>query len=140
MARMVWYDTAQLAKLQKAVEDEDWFASIVLSAVQLERHGYLEMMEHFEKLGLRSQIVKNLIDHQNLRAIGGFLLLLGIIDTEELATILVINNERNKFVHRKKKERFKRGREAQEQYGSLAKEAMRILTEKLNAKRLLVGR
>ena len=140
MARIVWYDTAQLAKLQKAIEDEDWFTSIVLSAVQLERHGYLEMMEHFEKLGLRPQIVKNLMNNMNLRAISGFLLLSGIIDTNELEAILDINNERNKFVHRKKKERFKRGREAQEQYASLAKEAIRILTEKLNAKRLLIGR
>lgn len=37
---MAWYDDAQLSKIDKAREESDWFTAIVLSANQLERHGY----------------------------------------------------------------------------------------------------
>lgn len=140
MTRMAFYDTAQLDKLQKAIESKDWFTAIVISAIQLERHGYLRMNEYFEKIGLKSQIIKKLMHNQNMRAIGGFLLLSEQINGEELATMLNINTERNKFVHRSEKGKSKHGREAQKQYKPLVEEAIRILIEKLSARRLFIGR
>jgi hypothetical protein len=62
------------------------------------------------------------------------------IDKDEYNAILKINTERNNFIHRRKGEGFKRGKEAEKLYSRLVDEAIQILIEKLNVKRLYISK
>ena len=140
MARMAWYDTAQISKLEKARNESDWFTAIVLSATQLERHGYLEIKEYLESLNVNSRLIDRLLEKTYLSQIAGYLLAIKKIDEKEYRTVMKINDARNKFLHRRKEEKFERGAKAKGEYEPLVNEAIRILKEKLSAVRLLVSR
>ena len=137
---MAWYDTAQLSKIQNAKEREDWFTAIVLSATQIERHGYLEVVEYLESFEVDSKLIEKTFERVYLRQIAEYLLILDKIDKNEYNAILKINTERNNFIHRRKEEEFKRGKEGKKLYSKLIDEAIRILIEKLNVKRLLISK
>lgn len=136
---MAWYDTAQLSILEKAREESDWFTAIVLSATQLERHGYLATKEYLESLNVNSELTNKLLERRHLREIAEYLLAIGKIDNQEYNIIKRINEERNKFLHRRDK-RYARGEEAQKKYNPLVNEAIRILKEKLDVVRLMVSK
>ena len=135
---MTWYDTAQLSRIQDAKERKDWFTAIVLSATQIERHGYLVILEYLESFKINPRLIDTTFERIYLRQIAKYLQILEKIDKHEYKAIVRINTERNKFIHRKKEEEFKRGIEAEELYSKLVDEAIRILIEKLNCKRLYV--
>ena len=137
---MVWYDTAQLQKIDDARDEGDWFTAIVLSATQIERHGYLEVVEYLESFKIDSRFIKKTFERVYLRQIAEYLLILEKIEKEEYNAILKINTERNKFIHRRKEEEFKRGKEAEKLYSRLVDEALQILIEKLNVKRLYISK
>lgn len=61
-----------------------------------------------------------------------------IIDAKEEKKMEEINTERNHFVHRGTKEKFKRGKEADLKYNPLVAEAVRILKEKLDVMKIAV--
>ena len=137
---MAWYDTAQISKLKKAREELDWFTAIVLSATQLERHGYLAIKEYLESLKVNSDLIDKLLNMKHLRQIAEYLLAIKKIEKEEYDTLIAINKERNNFIHRGEREKFKRGIEAQKVYGPLVDAAIRILEERLDAVRLRVSK
>jgi hypothetical protein len=60
-----------------------------------------------------------------------------VIDEKEYKTIIDINQARNNYVHRIGKEKFRRGKEAQQAYESLVKAAIEILERILGAKTLM---
>lgn len=142
MVHVAWMDTAQLAALERAIEEEDWFTAIVLSATQLERHGYLEIRWHLESLKIDSGLLDILLGRMYLLQIAHCLLALKTIDKIEKKIIEKINGARNEFVHRReetaKDEKISRGAEAKRRYKPLAKEAIRILRKKLPSKRLQI--
>jgi hypothetical protein len=138
MAKMAWYDTAQLAVLEKAKDDLDWFTAVVLSSIQLERHGYLMIKEHLESLEVDFR--KDILEKLSLSQIALFLLAIRKIDSNEYGTIMEINSERNKFMHRREAKRYARGAEARKKYDPLIEEAIRILKEKFNVMRLYVSK
>jgi hypothetical protein len=63
-------------------------------------------------------------------------LAISLIDNEECKIIQELNEERNKFLHRRETKRYARGREATEKYVPFVNEAIRILKEKFNVVRL----
>jgi len=138
MAKMAWYDTAQLAVLEKAKDDLDWFTAVVLSSIQLERHGYLMIKEHLESLEVDFR--KDILEKLSLSQIALFLLAIRKIDSNEYGTIMEINSERNKFMHRREAKRYARGAKARKKYDPLIEEAIRILKEKFNVMRLYVSK
>ena len=141
---MAWYDTAQIPVIEAAMERKDWFTAIVLTATQLERHGYLEVIEYLESLNANSDMVEEIFEKTSLTQIAKWLLAIKKIEKKEYKTIMKINDERNKFVHRREKvgeeEKFKRGAEGKKKYEPLVKEAIRILKEKFSVVRLAVGK
>jgi len=139
MVRFVWYDTAQLPKIRKAAERNEWFTAIVLSATQLERHSYWIIREYLEYRRIESRLVDLLIEPLHLFQFAECLLAMKAIDERECQTIKEINKARNFFIHRRMREKFKRGREAREAYSSLVDAAIKILEEKLQAKTAMVG-
>lgn len=140
MVGTAYYDTAQLSKIEQAKRSSEWFTAIVLSAVQLERHGYIEIKDYLQSFNVESQLIDEILEGMHLWKIAKCLKSIGKIDEKEYATIKTINKERNAFVHRKAKEKFKRGEEAKDKYVPLIDEAMQILKEKLNVIRLYVSR
>jgi len=137
---MVWYDTAQLQKIDDARDEGDWFTAIVLSTTQLERHGSLEIRNYLEELKVKPLIIEYILKRLYLRQIAGYLLTLEKIEKKEHDTIIKLNDERNYFVHRQEKEEFKHSKEAKMKYISLVNEAERILKEKLNVKKLFISK
>jgi len=140
MVNYAWYDTAQLLKIEKAKKESDWFTAIVLSAVQLERHGCLEIKEYLENLNVKSELIDRILKRKYLYEIAEYLMVIGKIDSEECKTIKTVNEERNNFIHRRGEERFKRGLEAKDKYAPLIDDAIRILKEKLNVLRIFIGK
>lgn len=138
MVKIGWLDTAQIAILKRAIEDEDWFTAVVLSATQLERHGYLEIKAYFESLEVNSGLLDRVLDRMYLHQIAGCLFAIGTIDKKKYETVIEINKTRNKFLHRREKEEFERGAEAKRRYEPLVKEAIRILRERLPTKHLFI--
>ena len=138
MVKMAWYDTAQILALKHAIRKKDWFTAIVLSATQIERHGYLEIKAFLKSMNIDSDLVDKILKKTYLSQIAGYLLTIKRIDKNEYTAIMEINKARNKFVHRREKEEFERGAEAKKKYEPLVNEAIRILREKLNAERLFI--
>lgn len=137
---MAWYDDAQLSKIDKAREESDWFTAIVLSATQLERHGYLALKEYLESLKLNPKLIEKLLNRKHLSQIAEYLKAIEKIDNVEYETIKTINEERNKFLHRRETKAYARGKEAKEKYEPLVNEAIRILKERFSVMRLYVSR
>lgn len=139
MARFVWYDTAQIPIIKRAVERGEWFTAITLSATQLERHSYWVIKEHLEFHRIDSKLCELLVEPLYLAKFAECLLAMKTIDKKEHDTIMKVNDARKYFVHRRRKEKFKRGLQAQETYKPLVDAAIQILEGKLGAKRLMVG-
>ena len=132
------YNKAQLEIIDKAKAEHNWFTAIVLSAVQLEHNGCLKIKEYFLSLHVESKVVDSVLENFHLRDTIRCLRALGTIDDKEESKMMEINNERNRFVHRGTKEKFKRGKEADLKYDPLVAEAVRILKEKLDVMRVAV--
>lgn len=137
---MAWYDTAQLSTLEGARKESDWFTAIILSATQLERHGYLAIKEHLRSREVNSKVIDKILERIHLYDISEYLLAIGKIDNEEFGTLRELNEERNKFLHRRETKRYARGKEADKKYDPLVKEAIRILKEKFDVIRLFVSK
>ena len=144
MVRMAWYDTAQLSIIEKARKESKWFTAIALSATQLERHGYLEIKNYLKSLKVDSELVDKILKRASLSKIADYLLTIRKVDNKEYKTIMQINDERIKFLHRREEraegEKFLRGAEAKKTYDPLIEEAIRILKEKFSVERLYVGK
>jgi len=140
MARMAWYDTSQISILETAIEESDWFTAVVLSATQLERHGYLATKDYLKSLKVNRKVTDKILKRIHLYEISEYLLAIGKIDNKEHRTIVQLNEERNKFLHRRETKRYARGIEATKKYEPLVKEAIRILKEKFNVVRLYVSK
>lgn len=52
MTPIAWY-TGAIPKIEEARDKQEWFSAIVLSAIQLERHGYIKIKKHLESLKLK---------------------------------------------------------------------------------------
>jgi len=137
---IAFYDTAQLNIIQSAIEESDFFTAVVLTAIQLERHGYLAIKEYLESLNVNSDLISKLLDRKHLSQIADYLLATDKISKKEHAIIKTINEERNKFLHRRERKEYLRGTEAQNKYTPLVNSAMQILKEKLDAIRAFVSR
>ncbi len=138
MVQMAWYDTAQILALEHAVRKEDWFTAIVLSATQLERHGYLEIKDYLNSLRVDSDLIARILRKVSLSQVADYLSTVKKINKKEYKTMMKINDERIRFLHRREKEKIKRGTEAKRKYCPLVNEAIRILRERLNAERLFI--
>jgi hypothetical protein len=135
---IVVYNKAQLETIEKARAEHNWFTAIVLSAVQLEHNGCLKIKEYLLSLHAEPKIVDSVLEKFDFRDTIRCLKAMGIIDTKEEKKMQEINTERNHFVHRSTKEKFKRGKEADLKYDPLVVEAVRILKEKLDVMRIAV--
>jgi len=140
MVRMAWYDTAQLPIIEAAEARGDWFTAIVLCATQIEYNGCVKIKEHLTSLKVDTDLADAVLEPLYLRDVVECLLVMKVIDKKERGTILRINKARNDFVHRRENVKFKRGKEAEEEYQPLVEEAKRILREKLDVMRLFVGK
>jgi len=140
MVNMVFYDTAQISRLERAIEESDWFTAIVLAATQLERHGSMVIKDYLQSLKVDSILTDKMLEPLYLIDIAQCLLTMKKIDKKEFNTLMKINTARKHFVHRREKEKIKHALQAEKEYGALASEAIRILKEKLNAVRLFVSR
>jgi hypothetical protein len=124
--------------LDNAKKTNDWFEAIVLTAIQLERYGFLEVREYLESCKVDSRLIEELTERKTLQPIARCLLMLEKIDKSEFNTIDTINKERNKYLHRRgnrkgKKKDYLMGTRATKTYEPLVRESLRILKEKLNA-------
>ena len=134
----VFYNTAQLETIENAKTNHDWFTAIVLSAIQLEHNGCLKIKDYFLSCKAEAQIIDSVLENLNLRDVARILKEMKVIDAKECDTFHKISDERNWFVHRTTKEKFKRGKEADLKYDPLVAEAVRILKEKLDVVRLAI--
>ena len=137
MTPVDWY-TAAITRIEEARDKQEWFSAIVLSAIQLERHGYIKLKRHLQsaKINYRKGDLENL----NLPEIALFLLALKKIEADDYNKMLDINRVRNKFIHRRETYKFSVGTKAKDEYEPLVNEAIRILSEKLDAVRILFSK
>jgi hypothetical protein len=70
--KTAYYDTAQLSKIHDAKERKDWFTAIVVSATQIERHGYLEVVEYLESFKIYFRLIKKTFERVYLRQIAEY--------------------------------------------------------------------
>lgn len=138
--RYAIYTRAKLRKIKEAIKENDWFTAIVLSASELERFGSEEIQDYLESKKVNPEFTNKILESFYLRNIAECLFVLKIIDEREKKKIMDINTHRNKFIHRRKKTKFPLGKKARETYEPLANEALRILKEKLDVARLVIGR
>ena len=139
MVRMVW-DRGTIAIMEKARDDRDWFKAVVFSAIQLERHGYFAIKEYFESLKVDAKLIDKILKRIHLFQIAEYLLAIGKIDSEECQAIIDINEERNKFMHRRETKNFARGTHADRKYEPLVNEAIGILMKRFSVVRLHVSK
>jgi hypothetical protein len=139
MAQMAW-DYGPIPIIQDARDKSDWFKAVVFSAIQLERHGYFAIKEYFEDLDVNAELIDKILKRIYLPQIAEYLLAIGKINSEECETIKRINEERNKFMHRRETKRFASAISADVKYKPLVNEAIRILEEKLNVVTLHVSK
>jgi len=135
---IVVYNKAQLETIEKARAEHNWFTAVVLSAVQLEHNGCLKIKEYLLSLHAEPKIVDSVLENFNFRDTIRCLVAMGIINAKEAKKMEEINTERNHFVHRGTKEKFKVEKEADLKYDPLVVEAVRILKEKLDVMRIAV--
>jgi hypothetical protein len=115
--------------IEAARDSRDWFKAVVLCAIQLERYGYLTLKKSLDSLEI--DYVKDSLEKLFLPQIALFLLAQNKVTSAEYHTILSVNTERNRFVHRKEIVKFLQGPEAGDKYTPLVNESIRILSEKL---------
>jgi glycosylphosphatidylinositol transamidase (GPIT) subunit GPI8 len=128
----VW-ESNPIPRIQQAVSDSDWFLAVVFSAIQLERFGYYAILDFFESLKPEEkEALADILEPLSLTEIASSLQKIKIVSHEEFSAIMAINDERNKFVHRRKIPRFART-EAKTKYLPLVKDAMAILRNRLKA-------
>lgn len=139
MVRMAW-DIGPIPIMEKARDDSDWFKAITFSAIQLERHGYFAIKEYFESLNVDVKLIDKILKRIHLFQIAEYLLAIGKIDSEEYQAIININEERNKFMHRRETKRFASAIDADVKYKPLVNEAIKILKEKFSVVRLHVSK
>lgn len=141
MTPAVW-DYGPIPMLEEALNEakntKNWFKAMVYSAIYLEKYGYLSVKNNLESLNVNPKLCEKILYRISLRRINDYLLSGDIITKQEFDTIETINNERNKFVHRKEGVKYLIGTKATQTYEPLVKEAIRILNEKLNVKKLFV--
>lgn len=118
-----------IGRITEALKSRDWFKAVVLSAIELERHSYNKIREHLESL--KCDYRKDVLGNMSLPQHALVLQAIGKMDNADSRIMMDINNERNNFVHRAAKQP-KRGLEADKTYEPLVKEAIRVLTEKLD--------
>ncbi|MCK4483117.1 hypothetical protein KAU55_07790 [Candidatus Bathyarchaeota archaeon] len=136
---MAW-DYGPIPIIEDARDKSDWFKAVVFSAIQLERHGYFAIKEYFESLNVDAKLIDIILKRIHLFQIAEYLSTIGKIDSEEYRAIIDINEERNKFMHRRQTKNFARGTHADRKYKPLVNEAIRILKEKFNVVRLHVSK
>jgi hypothetical protein len=126
--------------IEQARDNANWFDSILLSSIQLERHGYFAIKKHLESLKLK--VKKDDLEKLHLVSIGLFLLALQKFDERDYADVCKINSVRNKMMHRRDAYKFSPtfGQKAKEEYEPLVNGAIRILEERLGVARFSVGR
>ena len=130
MTPIAWY-TGGIPKIKEARDKQEWFNAIVLSAIQLERHGYIKLKRHLQSAKMSYR--KDTLERLSLPQIALFLLALKKIEANDYDKVLHINKVRIQFIHRKETYKFLVGTKAKEEYESLVNEAIRILEEKLDA-------
>lgn len=135
---IVVYNKAQLETIENARTEHNWFTAIVLSAVQLEHNGRLKIKDYFLSLHAEPNIVDSVLEKFDFRDTVRCLKAMEIIDAKEEKKMEEINTERNHFVHRGTKEKFRRGKEADLKYDPLVAEAVRILKKKLDVMKIAV--
>jgi hypothetical protein len=138
--RIVYYTRAKLEEIREAVKEGDWFTAMVLSATELERFGCERIQDYLKSGKIKSEIASRILESFYLRDVAECLLMMKTINKEEYKEIMEINEHRNKFIHRREKRKILYGKEAREKYEPLAKEALRILKEKLCVVVAFVGR
>jgi len=116
MSPIDWY-TSAISRIEKARDKQEWFNAIVLSAVQLERHGYLKIMKHLESTKVNYR--KGDLEKLSLPEIALFLLALKNIEADDYNKMLDINRVRNKFIHRRETYKFSVGTKAKDEYEPL---------------------
>ena len=132
-----WY-TGGIDKLEILLDNKQWPEAIFFSAIYLERHGYFAVKDYLEDKKVASKLIKEFLGRTSLSQIARYLLALGIVTEKEKNLIGRINEERNKFVHRREKYEYLIGTRAKEQYTPLVREAIKILREKLHAEKIVV--
>jgi len=137
MTPIAWY-TGAIPKIEEARDKQEWFNAIVLSAIQLERHGYFKIKKHFESLELKYR--KDDLGRLSLPGIALFLLALKKIEANDYEKMIEVNRVRNKFIHRKETYEFLVGTKAKGEYEPLVNEAIRILKDKLGAIKVFYSR
>ena len=137
MMPIAWY-TGAIPKIEEARDKQEWFNAIVLSAIQLERHGYLQIKKHLRSLKLKYR--KGDLERLSFPEIALFLLALKKIEANDYEKMLAINRVRNIFIHRREIYKFSVGTKAKAEYEPLVNEAIRILKERLGAVRVVFMR
>lgn len=140
MTPLVLYTRAKLEKIREAINYEDWFTAIVLSATELERFGCEAIQDYLINKSVGRKLAETIIKPMYLTNVVDCLIVMGVISEKERSKILEINEQRNNFIHRQRKAKFPYGKEARDKYEPLAKEAIRILKEKLNVVKGFVSR
>ena len=131
-AILVW-ESDPIPKIQRALDSSDWFQAVVFSAIQLERFGYYAILDCFESLKPKEgEILAEILEPLSLSEIADSLEKIGKINHEEYCTVMMINDERNKFVHQRQIPKFARAK-ARTKYLPLVKDAIAILCYRLKA-------
>lgn len=115
----------------EAKENTDWFKAVVLTATQLERHGYIALKDYFISLKANPRLVDKMLNGVRFPDISEYIQIIGRIDSKEYKTLLKLNEVRNNFIHRKKGYNYFIGTKANREYEPLVNESIRILEEKL---------
>lgn len=88
-----------LKTLEKAMDDEDWFRGIVLSATYFEAYGKFKIKEYLGKNKIN--IGKDKIERLRLNQVITIMYALKIIDEKTYQMMLKIKDKRDKLVHEK---------------------------------------
>jgi hypothetical protein len=126
-----------LSVIAQIEEERDWPRAVVMLAIYLEKHSYLATKEYFESLKIK--IAKKDLERLHLLDYGFILLAAGKIGFEEFQTMKLINEVRNKFMHRKEKYRYKIGTKGKEEYLPLLKRGKELL-QKLFTPQVFISR
>jgi len=140
MIKIRGWTTAEFDKMEKAVREQDWLTAVLIAAIQLERHGYLVMKDYLKSRNVHPKLIDEILQKTSLSQIAEYLSIIGKITYEEYDIIMKINEERNKFVHRREHVRYAYGKAAAEKIPPLIEEAIRILTRRLDAVKLFPKR
>lgn len=129
------WTTVEFGKIEKAVREEDWLTAVLVAAIQLERHGYLVLKDYLKSRNVHPKLIEQILQKTSLGQIVEHLSIIWRITYGEYDTIVKINNERNKLVHRRERVRYAYGKAAAEKIPPLIEQAIRILKQRLDAVR-----